>query len=132
MAYTPLTNTPTWIKITKDYTDFAVAALTNDIEIYTLPAQGVIHAVQVYAPTKFAGGLIATYTISVGIVGNLVKYQAAANVFTAAGVPAITTTTGVESMTSPTSIRASSISTVGNLNAATDGEVEIYLLVSQL
>lgn len=133
MSYVSSVSTsPKWIKITKVYSDFSTAGLTNDIEIYSLPAKGVIHAVQIYAPTLFSGGTIATYTLSVGINGNLVKYNAAANVFTGATLPAVTATTGVESMGSVTSIRAAAISTVGLLSAATAGAVSFYLLVSNL
>lgn len=132
MSYEPQLTVPRWIKITKNFTDFSTAGLTNDIEIYSLPAKGVIHAVQVYAPILFSGGTIATYTLSVGVAGNLIKYQAAANVFTGAGLPAVTATTGTESMSGVTSIRGAAVSTVGLLNTATAGSVEFYLLVSNL
>lgn len=121
-----------WVKITKTYADFAAAGLTNDIEIYSLPAKGVIHAVQINPTTTFSGGLISAYTLSVGIATNLVKYQAAAVVFTGATLPAVTATTGVESMLSATSIRGAAISITGLLNAATQGVVNFYLLVSNL
>lgn len=123
---------PHWIKITKTYSDFSTAGLTNSITIYTLPAGGVIHAVQMNASTKFSGGLIATYTISVGKAGTNAKYAIATNVFTGATLPVISVLPAVESIGSTTAITATAISTIGNLNTATAGSVDIWLLVSIL
>lgn len=128
--------TSRWIKVTKSYTDFAVAGLTNDIEIYSLPAKSIIQGVVIKHSTPFTGGVIATYTASVGIVGNLVKYAAAFNVLQAVG----NTVFGLGTIIAPTvedfgsakSIRGSVISTIGNLNVATQGSVDFYLLVSTL
>lgn len=130
MAYTP--NTAQWKKVTKVYTDFSTAGVTNNIEIYLLPAKGVIHAVLVSPTVAFAGGLIATYTISVGIAGTLAKYAPATNAFTGFTLPVISVITGIESLSGTTSIKASAISTVGNLSAATAGSVDFYLLISLL
>lgn len=131
MSYTP-TKVPTWLKITKTFTDFATAGLTNSITIYSLPAKGIIHAVQLNPSTVFSGGAIASYTISVGIVGTVAKYAAATNVFTGATLPAISVLPGIESIGSATDIKATAISTVANLDAATQGSVDIWLLVSVL
>lgn len=119
-----------WIKIIESYTDFSTAGATSEIEIFTLPIKGVIHACQIYAPTLFSGGTITSYTISVGIAGNAVKYGIAASVFTGATLPAINVLTGAESMTATTSIKATATATVGLLNAAIAGAVEIYLYIS--
>src|SRR6266508_941516 len=113
MAYNPYV--PQWLKITKSYTDFSTAGLTNDIEIYSLPAKSMINATQVFATTVFSGGLIAAYTISVGISGTLEKYAAAVNVFTGAALQQPSAITGIESMSGATSIRAAAISVTGNL-----------------
>jgi len=125
-----------WVKVTKTYSDFAVAGLTNDIEIYSLSAKSIIQGCVVKHTTPFTGGIIATYTISVGIVGNLVKYSAVFNVLQAVsnttfglGTAIVPT---VEDFGAVTSVKASAISTVGNLNAATQGSVDFYLLVSTL
>lgn len=125
-------NTPKWIKVTKTFSDFSTAALTNTIDIYTLPIKGVMHSVQVNSSITFSGGTIAAYTVSVGIIGTLAKYAIAANVFTGATLPTINIIAGVESVSATTTIKATAISTVGNLNAATQGSVDIWLLVSIL
>lgn len=125
---------PRWVKVTKTYSDFSTAGLTNDISIYTLPAKGYISDIKIVPSTAFSGGTIATYTISVGISGSLAKYAIATNTFTgnstlnAVHTPLI----GMESVGSTTDIRAQAISTIGLLNAATAGSVDIYLLISIL
>lgn len=131
MAYIP-TIVPKWVKIVKTYADFAAAAFSNNITIFSLPARGVIHSVQVNPSTVFSGGLIATYTISIGIAGVLAKYAVATNVFTGATLPVISNLPGTESLIAATDIKAAAVSTIGNLNAATQGVIVIWMLVSQL
>lgn len=94
----------------------------------------MIHAVIIKQSTAFAGGLIATYTVSVGITGNLVKYGSAANVFATPGATTFASNVlpGIENFSSATSIRIAAVSTVGNLNAATAGSVDIWALTSLL
>jgi hypothetical protein len=123
-----------WIKLVRNYSDFATAGLTNDIEIYSLPAGWAISRELIKHSTSFSGGTIATYTISLGIVGNLTKYSTPFNVLSA---PSDTNfqpygAAAVENWGSATSIRAAAISTVGNLDAATQGVVEVYLLISKV
>ncbi len=121
---------PQWVKITKSYTDFAAAAFTNDISIYSLPAGGVIQDVIINPTISFSGGTIATYTLSIGKGGNLVLWSAPAPIFTGA----LISNAGFLPVTqlSAEDVRASVISTVGLLNAATQGSVDIYLLVAVL
>jgi len=125
---------PVWVKYTKTFTDLSAAALTNDIELFQLAARGVIHSAIIKASTAFSGGLIATYTLSLGVSGTLAKYAIAFDVKQAAGatVFALNTLPGMESATTATSIRLAAISTVGNLNAATAGSVDIWVLQSIL
>jgi hypothetical protein len=126
------TSLPKWVKVTMGFADFSAAALTSSPEVYSLPAGGVIHAVKIKHSAAFTGGTIATYTISVGIVGTVAKYSAAFNVFQAPGntVQQLTSTVGTENHGAVTSIKATAVSTVGNLDAATTGSVDIWLLVS--
>lgn len=125
-------STLTWTKITKTFSNFSTAATTNTIELFVLPAKGVIHAIQINPSTTFSGGLIATYSISVGITGTLLKYAPAVTVFTGAVLPAISVIAGVESLTATTSIKVTAVSTVANLSAATQGSVDIWVLTSTL
>lgn len=125
---------PKWTKITKTYSDFSIAALTNSIEILSLPAKGVIHAVKLKHSTLFSGGTITTYTISIGIVGSLAKYITASNVKATVGdlVQYVSSTLGTEGNAAVTSIKATAISTLDNLDEATQGSVDIWILYSVL
>lgn len=128
------TNYPQWIKVTKLYSDFATAGLTNDISIYTLPIKGYITDVKIIPTTAFSGGLISAYTISVGISGLLTKYAVATNVFTGNTTlgSVHTPISGLESTSGTTDIRAQATAVTGLLNAATAGSVDVYLLISVL
>ncbi len=123
---------PTWVKVTVGYAALAAAALTNDIEVLNLAAAGVIHAVKIKHSASFVGGSISAYTLSVGIVGNLTKYAAAFDVFQAPGntVQQLTGTLGTENHGAAVSIRLAATSVGANLNAATAGSVDVWLLVS--
>lgn len=65
---------PFWRKYTKTYTDLSVAAAANDIELFQLPAGGVIHAVKMKTSTAFGGGALATYKLSLGVTGALDQF----------------------------------------------------------
>lgn len=123
-----------WTKYTVTFTQLSAAALTNNIELFQLSAKEMVHSVVVKASAAFVGGLIATYTVSVGPAGNLVKYAVAFNVFQvpATNLSSVNILPGVEDFSSATSIRISAISTVGNLNAATAGSVDVWVLKSTL
>lgn len=125
---------PQWIKVTKTFSDLAIAGLTNDITLYTLAAREYIHDIKIIPTTAFSGGLIATYTLSVGITGSLLKYAAVVDVFTGNISLSLihTPISGLESTFGTTDLKLSAVSTVGNLNAATAGSVDIYILTSIL
>lgn len=123
------------VKVTKTYADFATAGLTSTVDLIDLPARALIHAVVVNPTTVFSGGTIATYTVSVGITGSLDKYSAAKDVFTGSALvdePAVTATNIVESLSDDTDVVATAVSTVGNLDAATQGSVDIHIYFSIL
>lgn len=128
------TQTMTWTKYTKTFTNLSAAALTNDIELFQLAAKEMIHAVLIKASTAFSGGTIATYTVSVGPTGTLAKYGIALDVKQATGatVFGMNLLPGIESFSGATSIRIAAISTIANLNAATAGSVDVFVLKSTL
>lgn len=121
---------PIWKNYTISHTELQAAATTNDIQLLSLPAKGVIHAVIIKHNTAFSGGAISAYTVSVGISGNLTKYASAFNVFQATGdtVAQSTNVLDVENFGSATSIRISATSVGANLNASTAGSVTISVL----
>lgn len=125
---------PTWTKYTVTYTDLSLAGTTNDIQLFSLPAKGVIHSVVISHTTNFAGPAITAYTVSVGIASNLTKYAAPFDVLQAAGdsIGQANSNLDFENKSSATSIRVAATSTGANLSAATQGSVEIWVLTSTL
>ena len=124
---------PRFVKITKTYTDFATAGLTNDVEILSSPAKGVIFTAFAIPSVAFSGGTIISYTISLGVSGNHTKFTAANDVFTGF-TPVLTSSadTTVESMSGTTSIRAYATAIGANLDQASAGSIDFYVVVSYL
>lgn len=124
---------PVWTKYTVGFAALAAAALSNDIELFQLPAGGIIHAVKIKHGTSFSGGGITSYTLSVGNTVNFTKYSGTAhNIFQATG-DTVYKLAGVldgESHAALASIRLRAVSIGANLNAATQGTVEIWVLAS--
>ena len=124
---------PVWKKINLDNLDVGtIISTSGDIEIYTLEPKDLIHATQIIVNTPFSGGSVATMTVSVGVAGNLTKYIGNTDIFTGATLAQPSSIMGIESTASTTSIRANFISTGGNVNTVTSGDIDIYLLISSL
>lgn len=125
---------PSWIKIVKSHTDFQAASLSNDIEIFSMPAGGMIHGVVTKQSVQFSGTGIVTYTLSVGIAGNLTKYAVPFAVDTAPSNTNFqqTGTYYCENWGAVTSVRSQAISTGANLDQSTAGTVSFFLLISQV
>lgn len=124
------TGVPIWKKYTVSHIALQAAALTNDIELLSLPAFGVIHNVIIKHSTAFAGIGITAYTLSVGISSNLTKYASAFDVFqaTGGGIGQTSNVSDFEDVTSSTSIRLAATSTGANLDQSTAGSVDVYVL----
>lgn len=134
MSYTSLSIASKWVKVTFAFGSFQTGAITNSITGYVLPAKTQIEQTKIDPTVAFAGGLIATATLSIGIGGNLVKYSAAKNVFTGSSVAAasLIAAPDVESMSASTNILLTMVSTVANLSSLAAGSVDVYLKISQL
>jgi hypothetical protein len=122
---------PTWIQVDKTYADWATAGLTNNLEVYSLPAGAIIHAAIIRPTTNFSGGAISDYDITLGITGTETKYCAGADVDSGTQANATNAALIPESWTAATSIKAFATSVGANLSAATAGAVSFYLLVSE-
>ncbi len=122
---------PVWRKYTVTYADFSAASTTSDFTLFQLPPAGVIHACKIKHSTRFTGGAISSYTISVGISGTPAKYCTAYQVgSTTVGNTAfnLVGTLGTENHRANTAIIARATSVGANLNAATAGTAEIWVL----
>jgi hypothetical protein len=121
-----------WTKYTKIAADFAAAATTNSITLFTAPAGTVIHAVKVKHSTAFSGGGITAYNVGLGITGNLQKYATNFNVFQVAAATTFQLTQNLNSEDHGATwdVKATANSTGANLNAAGAGSVDIWVLTS--
>jgi hypothetical protein len=124
---------PRWYDYSFNYANFSAAALTNSIELFSLPGACAIHAVSIKHSVAFGGGAIASYTLEVGIVGDTSKYALPFDVFSA---PSDTNfyadaIFGMESWAA-TSIKVTATSTGANLDAANVGTVTIQVFWSAL
>jgi len=122
------------IKVIKIYSDFSVASLSKDIEIFLLPEGYMVRGVVIKHDVKFQGTGISTYTISVGIAGNLIKYASPFLVSTNVGDTNFQTSQDffMEDWGNVTSVRAEAVSAGANLNQATAGSVEFYILLTKV
>lgn len=128
----PATGTPRWQKFTVAATAFTAAAGSEDIELFSLAAGGLIHNVKIKHSVAFSGGTSATFTLSVGIVGDLTKYSATFDVFQAVGATVfqISDVAGSENHGSATSIRLSAVVGGDTLDNVGTGTVEVWVLTS--
>lgn len=133
-ATTNLGAVPQWVHVGAGLTNasFSLGATTNSITLFTLPAGGVVHAIKIKHSVAFGGGSLSAYTISVGISGTLAKLASAFNVFQAASATTFQLSTALdeENESTGTAILATAVSTGGNLNTATAGNVDIWALLS--
>jgi hypothetical protein len=123
---------PTWVKATRTHLDFQAASMAHDIELFSLPAGGVIHAVKLKHSVAFAGTGISDYDISIGIAGDLDKYAPAFDVDNAPGDSnfSLSSILGSENHAAPTSIRIEADSAGANLDQSTAGSIDCWVLVS--
>lgn len=125
---------PLWIKYTATFTDLSAAATTNSIVLFSLPAKTMIHQVIIKHSVAFSGGAITAYTVAVGDAGNLNRYTVPFDVFQAVGdtTRSITQVNDLESFTNATNILLTAASIGANLDAATAGSVDIWVMATLL
>jgi hypothetical protein len=135
------TNYPGWVKVTKDHVAFQTAALTNTVNLYTLPAKSVIHACLVKHTVQFAGTGITAYNLT--SVNGASAYFGGSGTYSLNAVPANVgqgkmqpfAQTGygsLEDFGATKQITVSVQSVGANLSFSTAGSVNIYFLVSTL
>jgi len=124
-------NAGAWHKYTFNYTDFATAAMTNQLAVVSVPARGILEIFLVKHSTAFAGTGITGYTVSLGPSSNPTAYVTNFDVTTA---PSNTSATGFQysSIFDVTNFGGWTIvvtanSTGANLDQATQGSVDIWL-----
>lgn len=124
---------PSWKKVTKTYTDFSAASLTNNISIYTLQPKEILHSVTIKCTTQFSGTLITSILSSVGISGTLALFIQGTTNMTGSIVGTdgnITSTAFFQNYGATTDVRLTLVSIGAFLNVLTQGVIEIQLLTS--
>lgn len=123
-----------WVKVTKTYADLADSATENDIEIYSLPAGGVVHACRFRQSGAFGGGGISNYSLSVGNPVSGSEYYASSEGVTGAPLdrPFGSDNSFIyfDDVNTVISIRLYAVADI-DLNNATGGSVDVWLLVSE-
>lgn len=61
-------------KYTVGYADLSAAALTNNVEIFQLPENGVLQAVKIKHSAAFTGGAVSALKLDVGVATDLGRY----------------------------------------------------------
>jgi hypothetical protein len=125
---------PVWLKFTVTHTQLQAAALTNNIEVFSLPIAGVIHATKIKHSVIFTGTGITDYKVSLGLAADLTKYGSLFDVDTAVTSTNFQMTQVLDSQDNGgvTSVKIAAQSAGANLNQSTGGTVEIGLLVSRV
>lgn len=123
---------PTWFPCMAftfaTFTPFA--ALTGDVEIWSMPAKAMILGAVIKTSVAFAGPGVTGITLSVGIVGNLAKVLSPFDAFAAVSATNFGTaqTLDLENFGAATSIRLAAIAAGANLSNLTAGAGCLYLL----
>jgi SNF family Na+-dependent transporter len=130
----PLTPQPTWYRVASraDYTFFAFAGLSVSIPLFALPGRGIIHGIKIKHDQSFTGGGITAYTLSVGVLGSLAKYASAFDVFQTVSSQTyqLSSNFSGEDEVVDTQLYATATSVTANLNAASQGIVNIWALLA--
>jgi hypothetical protein len=119
-----------WKKYTVTHTQLQIVSMSNDVELFSLAAKSRITGAVIKHSAAATGAGILTYTLSLGIAGNLTKFLPAFNVFQSVSDTAFnleTLDTTFESFSAATSIRAAAVSTGANLDQSTTGSFDIWI-----
>lgn len=134
-----LTTSPQWYKITVTYTDYSTASNANNKNIFTIQAGTIVTAVKIKHSTAFTGGAISAYNVSIGTTGSTIFFSGTQ--FDTFGAPSATnylfgpcaghtSSANAESHTGTTQVVSRATCSGGLLNAATQGSVDLWLLMS--
>lgn len=130
-ANTGASSSPVWQKYTVQYSDINGATTTDSATLFTNPARGVIHAVAFQNLTQFEGGSVTGVKISVGTTATANKYALGTDVGTSA-VNQIYNALAMDDFTATQAIIATFSATGSNLDSLTAGQIDVYVLRSQL
>ena len=124
-----------WVKKRFTYAASSAASTTGAaVTLYTTRGNEHIHKVILNRVTDYSGGAVSAATVAIGKSGTVNKYLTATDIFT--GVSngmanaVVGTTAGVE--VAGVAITATVTTTTANADALTAGELEVWLLISDM
>lgn len=125
---------PQWTKVTIAYTDIQIAATSNTLVSFTLPAAGVIHAIVVKHTTEFVGGSVSDVTLDLGISGESARYIDDHSIFSTPVGTDFEALSLVEifDFGATQDIEALFNSVGDNLDQLTQGSLDVYFLTTKL
>lgn len=105
------------------------ASNTKSVELFKLPAGGVMQEVLVTHSAAFTGGSITDYEVTVGTAVEKNRYVLGYDVFQAPGATVAETSNalGFENKAAQTSIQLTAVSTGDTLDHATAGALDVYI-----
>ena len=125
-----------YLKVTKDYTDFSAAALSNNLSLMSLPAGYKFLNLVIKHSTPISGGTITAAGVTVGVVGELDKYTPfePLDVFSAVSDTNFSdeNVNTIENWGTSTDIRTELTVTGDNLDQAVAGEIDFYILIKRV
>ncbi|MFN3405853.1 MAG: YncE family protein [Cytophagaceae bacterium] len=119
-----------WIEITKSRQDFSVAASSNTINIYELPAGARLEAVELVPTSRFNGGGVTDAFLSVGTSFNPLKFSREINVYDIPADYALMSVVSHKVGTSSEQVVAKLTTFGANISALTSGAITIRLKIS--
>ncbi len=125
---------PRWVRFTVDKVSLSGHAVAvYSVPVIPLEAGYILHAVKIKHSAPFTGGSLSAMTAELGIAGNLSKYSSAFDVFQAAGatVMQLSSSLFTENHSSDTDMYLTFRSTGDNVEAASSGALEVWVLVSK-
>ncbi len=145
---TLVTSVPKWIKITKTYADFSVASTSQGVLLFILQSKGIIHDAYIKHSQEFIGGGLSSYIAKLGSSTINNDFTDELDVFSAPTDSSYLGLNVPSSALSQASYPFRSLSPLigttnksiyiyvdsigANLNAATQGSVDIWFLISTL
>ena len=125
---------PYWFKFSITHIDLQAAALGNDIELYSMPAGGLIHGAKLKQSIAFAGAGITAYDLSIGFAAGLESIMPLYDVTAAPAndVFAIAQDFDSRNHGAAVSVKVAAVSVGANLDQSTAGAADLWLLVSEV